>query len=185
VNPGVIVFKGVPRSMGVQRCESFFVGSGLFPLLWSSSIFFFISIFVASLDFSSSSIIFLFSSFLFISSSSLFFLSSYSSFFFFSSSSFFFLSSSTASLAFFVPFYVLQICGKIILLSYFIGPINPSYFVGHIFILTTTGYFTKWIEEVSLKHAQDEQIISFLESNYLLLVFQSKLVFIMDHHLYM
>jgi hypothetical protein len=47
----------------------------------------------------------------------------------------------------------------------FIGPINPSSSVGHIFILTTTYYFTKWTEVVPLKHAQDEQVISFLESN--------------------
>jgi hypothetical protein len=48
---------------------------------------------------------------------------------------------------------------------YFIEPINPSSFVGHIFILTATNYFTKWTEAVPFKHAQDEQIISFLESN--------------------
>jgi hypothetical protein len=47
----------------------------------------------------------------------------------------------------------------------FIGPINPSSSVGHIFILTTTNYFTKWTEVVPLKHAQDEHVISFLESN--------------------
>jgi hypothetical protein len=47
----------------------------------------------------------------------------------------------------------------------FIGPINPPSSVGHIFILTTTDYFTKWTEVVPLKHAQDEQVISFLESN--------------------
>jgi hypothetical protein len=47
----------------------------------------------------------------------------------------------------------------------FIGPINPSSSAGHIFILTTTDYFTKWTEVVPLRHAQDEQVISFLESN--------------------
>jgi transposase InsO family protein len=35
----------------------------------------------------------------------------------------------------------------------------------HIFILTTTEYFTKWTEAIPLKHAQDEHVISFLESN--------------------
>jgi hypothetical protein len=47
----------------------------------------------------------------------------------------------------------------------FIGPINPPSFVGNIFILTTTYYFTKWTEVVPLKHAQVEHVIYFLESN--------------------
>jgi hypothetical protein len=47
----------------------------------------------------------------------------------------------------------------------FIGPINPSSSIGYIFILTTKYYFTKWIEAVPLKHAQDEHVISYLESN--------------------
>jgi hypothetical protein len=47
----------------------------------------------------------------------------------------------------------------------FIGPINPSYSAGHIFILIATNYFTKWIEVFPLRHAQDEQVISFLGSN--------------------
>jgi hypothetical protein len=47
----------------------------------------------------------------------------------------------------------------------FIGPINPPSSIGHIFILTTTDYFTKWTEVVSLTYVQDEQVISFLESN--------------------
>jgi hypothetical protein len=47
----------------------------------------------------------------------------------------------------------------------FIGPINPPSSAGHIFILTTTDYFTKWTEVVPLRHAQDEQVVSFLESN--------------------
>jgi hypothetical protein len=47
----------------------------------------------------------------------------------------------------------------------FIGPINPPSSVGHTFILTTTYYFTKWTEVVPLKNAQDEQVITFLESN--------------------
>jgi hypothetical protein len=28
----------------------------------------------------------------------------------------------------------------------FIGLINPPYSVGHVYILTTTDYFTKWVE---------------------------------------
>jgi transposase InsO family protein len=47
----------------------------------------------------------------------------------------------------------------------FIGPINPLSSTGHIFILTTTDYFTKWTEVVPLRHTQDEQVISFLETN--------------------
>jgi hypothetical protein len=46
-----------------------------------------------------------------------------------------------------------------------IGPVNPSSSIGHILILTTTDYFTKWIEVVHLKHAQDKHVISFLDSN--------------------
>ena len=48
----------------------------------------------------------------------------------------------------------------------FIGPINPSSSVGQVFILTTTDYFTKWTEVVPLKHSHDEQVISFLETNF-------------------
>ena len=29
----------------------------------------------------------------------------------------------------------------------FIGPLNPPSSVGHSYILTTTNYFTKWVEE--------------------------------------
>jgi hypothetical protein len=47
----------------------------------------------------------------------------------------------------------------------FIGPINPPSSAGKIFILTTTDYFTKWTEVVPLRHSQDEQVISFLETN--------------------
>jgi hypothetical protein len=46
----------------------------------------------------------------------------------------------------------------------FIGPINPPSSIGQVFILTTTYYFTKWTEVVPLKHSQDEQVISFLET---------------------
>jgi hypothetical protein len=47
----------------------------------------------------------------------------------------------------------------------FIDPINPPSSVGTFFILTTTYYFKKWTEFVPLKHSQDEQAISFLETN--------------------
>jgi hypothetical protein len=47
----------------------------------------------------------------------------------------------------------------------FIGRINPPSFVGNIFILTATNYFTKWTNVVPLRHTQYEQVISFLDSN--------------------
>jgi hypothetical protein len=47
----------------------------------------------------------------------------------------------------------------------FIGPINPLSSTGQVFILTTTNYFTKWVEVVPLKHSTDEQVISFLGNN--------------------
>jgi hypothetical protein len=47
----------------------------------------------------------------------------------------------------------------------FIGPINPLSSAGQVFILTTMDYFTKRTEVVPLKHSQDEQVISFPESN--------------------
>jgi hypothetical protein len=47
----------------------------------------------------------------------------------------------------------------------FIGPINPPYSAGQVFILTTIDYFTKWTEFVLLKHLRDEQVIYFLENN--------------------
>jgi hypothetical protein len=47
----------------------------------------------------------------------------------------------------------------------FIGPINPPSSAGQVFILTATDYFMKWTEVVPLKHSQDEQVISFLETN--------------------
>jgi hypothetical protein len=47
----------------------------------------------------------------------------------------------------------------------FIGPINPPSSIGQVFILTSTNYFTKWTEAIPLKHSQDEQVISFLETN--------------------
>jgi hypothetical protein len=47
----------------------------------------------------------------------------------------------------------------------FIGPINPPYSVGKVFILTSIDYFMKWTKVVPLKHSQDEQVISFLENN--------------------
>ena len=38
----------------------------------------------------------------------------------------------------------------------FIGPIKPPSSAGQVFILTTTYYFTKWVEVVPLKHSIDD-----------------------------
>jgi hypothetical protein len=47
----------------------------------------------------------------------------------------------------------------------FIGPINPPSSTGHIFILTSTNYFSKWVEAMPQKYAKDERVIFFLEIN--------------------
>jgi hypothetical protein len=47
----------------------------------------------------------------------------------------------------------------------FIGPINPLSFAGHIFILTSIDYFTKWTKVVPLRYSHDENVISFLKTN--------------------
>jgi transposase InsO family protein len=49
----------------------------------------------------------------------------------------------------------------------FIGEIHPSSSTQHKWILTTTYYFTKWIEAVPTRQATDVVIIQFLESNIL------------------
>jgi len=43
----------------------------------------------------------------------------------------------------------------------FIGPINPPSSFGHVFILTATYYFTKWVEVVPIKYAKYDQVIFF------------------------
>jgi hypothetical protein len=47
----------------------------------------------------------------------------------------------------------------------FIGPINPPSSAGQVFILTSTDYFTKWVEVSPLKNSTNDQVISFLENN--------------------
>jgi hypothetical protein len=49
----------------------------------------------------------------------------------------------------------------------FIGEIHPSSSGQHRWILTATDYFTKWIEAVPTRQANDAVIISFLENNIL------------------
>eukprot|EP00253_Pinus_taeda_P002656 PITA_02656 len=50
---------------------------------------------------------------------------------------------------------------------YFIGEIHPPSSGQHRWIFTTTDYFTKWIEAVPTRQANDSMIISFLENNIL------------------
>jgi hypothetical protein len=49
----------------------------------------------------------------------------------------------------------------------FIGEIHPPSLVQHKWILTSTDYFTKWIEVVPTRQATDAVIIKFLETNIL------------------
>jgi hypothetical protein len=35
--------------------------------------------------------------------------------------------------------------------------------VGHVFILTTTDYFTKWVEAIALRTATSQQVVEFVE----------------------
>jgi hypothetical protein len=49
----------------------------------------------------------------------------------------------------------------------FIGEIHPPSSGQHKWILTTTDYFTKWIEVVPTRQATDVVIIKFLETNIL------------------
>jgi hypothetical protein len=48
-----------------------------------------------------------------------------------------------------------------------IGPINPKYSKGNSYILTTTDYFTKYSEEITLKEANIEHLVQFLQENIL------------------
>jgi len=47
----------------------------------------------------------------------------------------------------------------------FIGEINPHSSGQHKYILTTTDYFTKWIEAIPTRNATDKVIISFMLDN--------------------
>eukprot|EP00253_Pinus_taeda_P025084 PITA_25084 len=49
----------------------------------------------------------------------------------------------------------------------FMGEINPSSSSQHRWILTATDYFTKWIEAIPCRQANDSTIIQFLETNIL------------------
>ena len=49
----------------------------------------------------------------------------------------------------------------------FIGEIHPSSLGQHRWILTATNYFTKWIEAIPCRQANDSIIMQFLETNIL------------------
>ena len=44
-----------------------------------------------------------------------------------------------------------------------VGPINPPSFMQHKYIITTTDYFTRWVEATPLKIINTNQVILFLE----------------------
>ena len=44
-----------------------------------------------------------------------------------------------------------------------IGKIYPTSSKGHSFILVAIDYFTKWVEEVSLKKAKQKDVIQFIK----------------------
>jgi hypothetical protein len=48
-----------------------------------------------------------------------------------------------------------------------IRPINPRSSKGHMYILTSTDYFTKWPEVVALKKVDYEELVKFLKDNIL------------------
>ena len=49
-----------------------------------------------------------------------------------------------------------------------VGTINPKYSKGHMYILTATDYFTKWLEAMALKKVDAEELIKFIKDNVLL-----------------
>jgi hypothetical protein len=46
-----------------------------------------------------------------------------------------------------------------------VGPINLKYIKCHMYILTATYYFTKWVEVAALKKVDYEELIKFLKNN--------------------
>ena len=49
----------------------------------------------------------------------------------------------------------------------FIGPINPTSSAGHQYIITTTDYFTKWLEAKPTKKTTSKVVCEFLKENIL------------------
>ena len=48
-----------------------------------------------------------------------------------------------------------------------VGPINPKSSKFHLYILTTTDFFTKWKETIALKKEDSKELIKFLKNNIL------------------
>ena len=48
---------------------------------------------------------------------------------------------------------------------YIIGEINPNSSLQHRYILTTTDYFTRWVEAVPLRKVNEDVVINFLQEN--------------------
>jgi len=48
-----------------------------------------------------------------------------------------------------------------------VKPINPNSSKGHMYILTATYYFTKWLEAMELKKVDSKELIKFLKDNIL------------------
>ena len=46
-----------------------------------------------------------------------------------------------------------------------VGSITPKSSAGHAYILTTTNYFSKWMEAMPLKEVKKETIVNFIRSN--------------------
>lgn len=49
----------------------------------------------------------------------------------------------------------------------FIGPLMPTSSAGHTHILTTTNYFTKWVEAIPIRKTSFEVVCSFIKENIL------------------
>ncbi|XP_057866250.1 uncharacterized protein LOC131073769 [Cryptomeria japonica] len=47
----------------------------------------------------------------------------------------------------------------------FVGPVNPSSSEYHMYILTATNYFTKWVEAIPTKKATSTMVSQFLKEN--------------------
>lgn len=45
----------------------------------------------------------------------------------------------------------------------FVGPINPNSNAGHKWILTATNYFTRWMEAVALREANENSVLNFYD----------------------
>ncbi|KAH9316565.1 hypothetical protein KI387_025192, partial [Taxus chinensis] len=49
----------------------------------------------------------------------------------------------------------------------FIGTLNPASSASHTHVLTTTDYFTKWVESIPVKSTTSEVVCSFIKENIL------------------